>query len=232
MRALVTGASGFIGQHLVGFLAKRGHAVRCLVRASSRLEGLEPHDPELVLGDVTDPESLRNAVRGVDVVYHLAGTLKAFTLHDFLAVNEEGTRALAEACADRGQPPVCVLVSSAAASGPSPDGRARSEADPPAPVSDYGRSKLAGERAAAAFAARVPTSVVRPPIVFGPGDREFFKVFQLVARGLHLVPTRARRSFSLVHVADLVRHLVQTAETGRRLAPENGGGEAQERPRH
>ena len=72
MRALVTGASGFIGQHLVGFLAKRGHAVRCLVRASSRLEGLEPHDPELVLGDVTDPESLRNAVRGVDVVYHLS----------------------------------------------------------------------------------------------------------------------------------------------------------------
>ena len=104
-----------------------------------------------------------------------------------------------------------------AASGPAA-GEARREADVPAPVSRYGRSKLAGEAAIAAFADRLPITVVRPPIVFGEGTTGAAKMFQMASRGVFLVPTHKPWRMSLIHAADLADLLILAAERGERLS--------------
>ncbi|MFQ5698961.1 MAG: NAD-dependent epimerase/dehydratase family protein [Myxococcota bacterium] len=218
MRVLVTGATGFIGRHLVREVAREGSVeLLALVRSSSRVDALRRSGVTLVTGDVLDRGSLEAAVRGVDVVFHLAGLVRALRAHELDRVNRDGVRHLVEACASRQSPPALVLVSSLAAAGPSED-RPRVESDPPRPVSSYGWSKLAGENAAAGLAREVPITVVRPPIVFGASDRATGTLFRLVARGWHLAPGPDDRRYSLVHAEDLARMLMRAAERGERLA--------------
>ncbi|MGV3485088.1 MAG: NAD-dependent epimerase/dehydratase family protein, partial [Planctomycetaceae bacterium] len=107
--------------------------------------------------------------------------------------------------------------------GVAPAGRDRNECDSPTPVSNYGRSKRAGEQVAELFADRVPTTVVRPPIVFGEGDRDMLQMFLPVRwTGLHFVPGLATRHVSLVYAGDLAEALLAAAERGQRLAPGDG----------
>ena len=107
-KALVTGASGFIGMHLVDALVARGDEVTCLVRKSSKVERLQTLGVRLVTGDVTQPESLPDAVAGQDVVYHLAGRTMALKDRQFFEVNRRGVIHVAKACAGRETPPVMV----------------------------------------------------------------------------------------------------------------------------
>lgn len=215
---LVTGASGFIGQHLVRMLLARGDRVRALVRCRVRGEPLTKLGAAVALGDITQAEGLRQAVSGCQVVFHLAGVIASPHLRGFLAVNEAGTRHVAAACASQEQPPRLVVVSSLAAAGPASCGGLRSEAEPPQPISHYGRSKLAGEQAAAEFANRVPMSIVRPPIVFGPADEATLILFRPIARhGLQPLFGGRNPHYSLIHVEDLCTGLVQVAHHGRCL---------------
>jgi nucleoside-diphosphate-sugar epimerase len=216
-QALVTGATGFIGSHLVAALRRRGIPVRALVRASSSRGELDALGVDVVVGDVTAPMSLDAAVAGVDTVFHLAALLKQPWDAGVLPTNADGVRNLVAACAQREHPPVVVLASSVAAVGPSPDGRPMLEGSTPRPVSDYGRSKLAGEHAARPYAATVPITVVRPPAVFGARDTGTLPLFRMAARGLAVVPIGGDYATSLVHVADLVEALVAAAERGERL---------------
>jgi nucleoside-diphosphate-sugar epimerase len=225
---LVTGAGGFIGRHLVRRLIERGCRVSCLVRATSRIDELRSAGAQLITGDVTDRVGMASALTAsqAGVVFHLAGLVKALGPDDFVRVNAGGVESVAGACADRADPPVLVVVSSLAAAGPSAGGRPRVEDDLPTPVSAYGRSKLAGEQAAAKYAAAAPISIVRPPIVFGPGDRGVLEMFRPIARrGIHVVPGRGEGRFSLVHVADLVEGLLLAAEKGERLHPGGSPGQ-------
>ncbi|HEY6105649.1 MAG TPA: NAD-dependent epimerase/dehydratase family protein, partial [Anaeromyxobacteraceae bacterium] len=155
MRWLLTGATGFIGLTLAERLRARGDAVRALARASSRVEELSALGVDLVRGDVTDPRSLPAAVDGCEAVVHLAGLTKALGPEEYRRVNVLGARHLAAACSEARPGPVLVLVSSLAAAGPALAGRPRREEDPPAPVSDYGRSKLEGEQEVRALAGRL-----------------------------------------------------------------------------
>lgn len=218
-KILVTGGSGFVGSHLVEALVARGEAVSCLVRRTSRTDLLERLGVRLIYGEVTDPRSLTEAVQGQDVVYHVAGLTRVLDPREFYRVNGEGVGAVAEACAKASPgPPILVVVSSLAAAGPARHGKPLTEEDPPAPVSHYGRSKLAGEEAARQWADRVPISIVRPPIIFGPRDRACLEWFKCIRRfRLHFVPGWRRRRFSLIHVADLVQLLLLAAQQGERL---------------
>ncbi len=227
VKALITGASGFIGAHLATALTGQGHHVRCLVRPSSRVDHLSDLGAELAFGDVTDPHSVATATKGVDVVFHLAGLIKALNYDELLRVNEQGSRNVAQACADQGKPPVMILVSSLAAAGPSQSDRPRLETDPAQPVSNYGRSKRAGELAATSFADRIPLTIVRPPVVFGEGDLSMLSMVRPIKLlRLHLVPGFTGRRASMIHAADLVAGLITAAERGERIVPGDNEGTA------
>jgi nucleoside-diphosphate-sugar epimerase len=215
---LVTGASGFIGQQLVAALVARGDAVTCLVRAKStrRLPGIST--VRLIAGDVTDPASLSAALDGVDAAYHLAGATRGNTLAQYCAVNDAGVRNIIEACARRTSPPVVLFVSSLAAAGPTPDVKVpRTEVDVPSPVSNYGRSKRAGELAAEAWAGEVPITIVRPPVVLGFGDRTGLALFRNIRRFRSFVVFGRKSQVSVIHVTDLTAALIAAAERGQRL---------------
>ncbi len=216
MKVLVTGSNGFIGRHVVRRLVSLGEEVACLVRPTSDVEDLARMGVEFRVGDVRDRESLSDVVGGVDAIYHLAGVGAS---GDMQAVNVGGVENVVDACAARETPPVFVLVSSLAAAGPAPDATPHTEALPAAPISEYGRSKLAGEQAARARAERVPLSIVRPPVVFGEHDRDTLELFRLAARGWHLVPTLQDHHLSLVHASDLAHLLQVVADMGERAMP-------------
>jgi nucleoside-diphosphate-sugar epimerase len=219
---LITGATGFIGGRLARRLIAHGHRVICLVRPNSNADSLRSIGAQLVWGDIADRASVARALAGVEIctVFHAAGCVRVSRRAEFTRVNAAGAGHVASACAMLASPPVFVLVSSLAAAGPTIGDQARVEGDTPEPISHYGRSKLAGERAVAAFAEAMPISVLRPSIVFGPSDRGLLQVFRPIARwGLHPVPGwegRDRR-FSIVYVDDLVDALMLAAEKGERL---------------
>jgi len=217
-RVLLTGANGFIGTQLLSALMARGDDVRCLVRSTSKVDGRQKLSAQWITGDVTDSSTLPAAVADVDVVYHLAGITRANRNSDYVHANVAGTRNVIESCSQRTTPPVVVLISSLAAAGPMADrNRLRTETDLPQPVSRYGVSKLAGEHAAEAFADRVPITIVRPPIVLGPGDATGLALFKSIRRLRAFLVLGSERRVSVIHVADLNNALIAAAQIGERL---------------
>jgi nucleoside-diphosphate-sugar epimerase len=204
MRALVTGANGFLGTWLTRRLVGSGHEVRVLLRAGSSGAALSGLAVEEVRGDVTDPSSLPAAVRDRDVVFHLAGIRRAPRREDFLRVNAGGTRNLLEACAAHA-PGLgrFVLAGSLAASGPSATGRREEEAFQPREW--YGESKAEAERLTLSFSGRLPVTVARPPRITGPGDKENLFFFRIVSRGVVVGFPGEPRPLSFVDVGDCAR---------------------------
>jgi dihydroflavonol-4-reductase len=214
MQALVTGASGFIGSHLVEFLLARGYTVRCLLRTSSSMAWLKDLPIEIVYGDVFNTPALENAVRGVDYVFHSAGLTKAKKKEDYFRANAEGTRLLLEA-ALKVNPALkrFVLISSQTAAGPSPTATPITEETPSHPLTTYGRSKRAAEEIVLGAKDRIPITIVRPPAVYGPRDKDIFEFFKTMRSGLQPVAGFGEKFVSLVHVTDLVRGIVLAAES-------------------
>lgn len=206
MNIVITGATGFIGTRLANRLSAEGHAVTALVRHESPLLS---DAVARCHGALSDRESLRQAVAGADAVVHVAGRTKAFTARGFLRVNEDLTQAVAEVV-DRFAPPHAALlyVSSQAAVGPCNEPPGLRETDQPAPVSYYGFSKLLGERAVLALAARRPVAVARPSMVYGPGDAAFAPLYRCMQKGFLPAAGPAGQRFSIVHVDDLVEGLM------------------------
>lgn len=209
---LLTGASGFVGSHVGVELAARGYRVAPLLRNPAAATRLPFQAATHFAGDLSSEERLREACAGADLVVHAAGLTKARRPRDFDEVNAEGTRRLARAALAAGRPRRLLLVSSLAACGSSRD-RPRTEDDPPAPVSAYGRSKLAGERALCEELGdgRLPFTIVRPPIVYGVRDHDVLLVMRSVRTGfLPVAGGRAalRKRYSLVDAEDLARGIV------------------------
>lgn len=203
---LVTGGTGFIGTHLVRRLLSSGQGVRCLVRRRARPRNLPP-GAEGVYGDLASGEGLEEAIHGVDTVFHLAGVTKALSPADYYAGNERASRNLAAALAGRGMR--LVHVSSLAAIGPSLDGNPIDEDARPHPLTHYGKSKLEAERAVRKL---VPDAViVRPPVVYGPGDTDVFQLLKSISKGLVLQIAGGERWFSAIYVRDLVDGLIAAA---------------------
>lgn len=215
--ALVTGASGFIGSHLVEALVPRDWRVRCLVRRSSRLKWIPTDDVTLINGEIETPgEDLERAVRNVSVVFHLAGLTSAAHNEAYSAVNVEGTRNVVEAMLRAAPEALLVFCSSLSAGGPARRGRPVNETDEPAPVSAYGRSKLAAE--VVVRDSGLEHLIVRPPAVYGPRDTDILAAFRLASFGLALRVAPAGQRLSMVHAEDLARGLVRAAEAeGRGL---------------
>ncbi len=212
--ALVTGVNGFVGSHLAELLLQRGWSVRGLVRRTSDLRWVSSDRLQLEYGEVTDPGSLGPAVEGVDVVFHVAGTVRARSESEYHAVNAGGTANVARAAASAAaRPRRLVLLSSMAAAGPSSPERSRHEDDPESPLDAYGRSKLAAERELVQAAGGVEWTVVRAPAVYGPRDRGFLLLARMSARGWAPRIGGRRRPISVIHVRDLARGVLAAAES-------------------
>jgi nucleoside-diphosphate-sugar epimerase len=205
MKALVTGATGFVGSHLVEALRRGGVEVTALARSAAKAITLREQGVRVVSGDLHDYASLERAATDQDVVYHVAGVVAARNEAEFLSANEDGTRNVI-AAAEHGGKPRFVLVSSLAAGGPSSRGMPLNGSESPRPVTAYGRSKLAAERVVKSSA--LPWSIVRPPIVYGPRDREVLKLFRIGRLGVAPVFGDGTQELSAVHAADLANALI------------------------
>jgi len=213
-RVLVTGASGFVGSHLVDQLVERGTRVRCLVRQSSKLRYLDHKNIELAYGALDDSTDWDEALADVDTIYHVAGTTFARRPSDYFATNHKGTETiLAAALKRRVQIKRFVYVSSLAAVGPGVDGRPVNEDASPAPITPYGRSKLAAEEAVRAVSDVLPVTIVRPPAVYGPRDYGIFEFFKAVKGGMFPMIGRRDKRVSLVHARDLCEGIILAGES-------------------
>ncbi len=223
-RILVTGATGFIGQHVVKQLAGRGHQLSCFVRDRTKAKSIESCCDDMFIGDVTNVTDVARAVGKQDVVIHLAGVTKSPKTKLMQRVNVEGSHNIARTCAAKLSPPVLLHVSSLAAAGPSSIDNPRTEQQAETPVSNYGKSKLEGEQAVQEFANQVPISILRPGIVMGEGDRDVFELFGSVSRlGFVLNPGWRDNRFSFLHVWDLVSALEVVLEKGERVDGDTPG---------
>jgi nucleoside-diphosphate-sugar epimerase len=207
MKALVTGATGFVGSHLVEALGRGGAEVTALARSAAKAAILREQGVRVVSGDLHDHAALEQAATDQDVIYHVAGVVAARSEAEFLRANQEGTRNVV-AAAERGARPRLVLVSSLAAGGPAPRGAPHHGSEPPRPVTAYGRSKLAAEQVVQTSS--LPWSIVRPPIVYGPRDREVLKLFRIARFGVAPVFGDGTQELSAVHAVDLASGLIAT----------------------
>ena len=211
---LVTGATGFIGSHLVERLLSEGAIVRCLMRPVSPRGGaarhLPPQGATSILGDLITGAGLDTALDGVDIVFHLAGVTKALHASDYYLGNVRATENLLSAMS--GSSARLIHVSSLAALGPSPDGTPLREDAAPHPLTHYGKSKLAGEQAVRGSKISGRSTVIRPPVVYGPRDVDVYQVFKAAAGGALLRIGRPESYFSFIYIADLVDGLILAAE--------------------
>jgi nucleoside-diphosphate-sugar epimerase len=213
MRALVTGSTGFIGSHLVQSLLDKKYEVRCLIREQSDQRWIKDKNVQIVSGSYRDQESLRRAVRGMDVVFHAAAVITAFDWDTYYAANVEATENLLEACAEAALGlKKFVFVSSISASGPAVDKKPKREDDPCLPVSLYGKSKRLAEEKAARFSATLPIVIIRPTNVLGPRQKQLYDTLTLAVKRIVPQMGNGDRQTTLVFVQDVVRALILAAE--------------------
>lgn len=206
MKAMVTGGTGFVGGHLIDRLLADGHEVTALVRSPAKAAGLEGRGVRLVKGDLHDEAALREAVRGQDVVFHVAAMVAARDEAEFFRANREGTANVVRAMEQVAPYARLVHVSSLAAAGPAALGVPRTVNHPEAPLTMYGRSKNAAEQVVRN--SHLPWVIARPPAVYGPRDSDnFLQVFRMVRSGFAPVFGDGSQELSMVYGPDLARAL-------------------------
>ena len=211
MRAVVTGGTGFIGSHLVEELVARGHDVVCIVRPEAARRWIASVQAQFVDCGFQDRRQLARAIAGADVVFHVAGRTHGLPA-ELYASNTSATARLLHAAAAQGSAaPHVIVASSIAAVGPCRDGGALSLATLPAPISRYGRSKLAAEAQVRRYEGRVPATILRLPSVYGPRERALFRLIKWIARGFALTVGTWDREASLIHVRDVVQGMIAAA---------------------
>jgi nucleoside-diphosphate-sugar epimerase len=192
----VTGATGFLGRHIVRALAAEGWTVRALVRRDPVHELWRDLEPQVVFGDLADPAALARLCAGADVVVHAAGLIKARSRQAFFAANAEASRSLAVAMRHQAPEARMVLISSLAAREPQ--------------LSDYAASKRAGEASAReVLGSRI--TVVRPPAIYGPGDVETLALFKAAAKSPLLPVFDPSARIAMIHVDDAARIIARLA---------------------
>ena len=213
MRVLVTGATGFVGSHVVDILLARGLDVSYIARATSNHRWLTGKPVTLVEGSLHDLGSLHRALDGVDVVIHVAGQTAGRNEADFLRGNQGATQNLIDAVRTyRPNLTRFVHISSMAVNGPAKDEEHPNREDQPLhPITAYGRTKKLAEDVINEASADIPCTIIRPPAVYGPRDEATLTFFAAVAKGLAPMIGFDNKKVSLVHIRDLARGIVDAS---------------------
>ena len=206
----VTGGTGFVGSHLGDTLCAAGVKPRVLVRDAASPRWIAGSPVEWVPGTLEDTVALDRLTRGAGTIIHLAGVLRAGSAADFDLGNRDGTANLVEAARRVAPEARLVHVSSLAAVGPSADARGVGPETEPAPISWYGRSKLAAELEVRGPGLDSWWSIVRPPAIYGPRDADIFEFFRMASRGVVAVPAGVRW-LTVAWAGDVVRSIVAAA---------------------
>ena len=185
----VTGATGFIGQAICSELLASNYSVRILVRNPRKASVPGLSGAEIVRGDIADTASLDRLVSNATAVIHCAGSVRGATQAQFDRVNVEGTRNIMAAIKTSASKPRLLSISSLAAREPQ--------------LSFYATSKRRAEQLLQEEGGEIAWTILRPPAIYGVGDRELLPVFRLMARGLAFTPGLPNARFSMLHVSDL-----------------------------
>ena len=214
--AVVTGANGFVGSHLVDLLLENNYIVRCITRKSSNLQWLKGKNIQIFDSGLLDKDGLRKAFQGADYIYHVAGVVKSKKPEGYFHGNVETTRVLLETAVEfKDTIKKFLIVSSQTAAGPSRNGKVITEDDPCNPITTYGRSKLAEEELAKSFMNLLPITICRAAAVFGDRDTEIFIFFKTFSKGLMTTIGFDKKLISLIYVQDLVKGFMLAAESGK-----------------
>lgn len=212
--AVVTGANGFVGSHLVDILLANNYKVRCIIRKTSNTRWLDGKDVEIFTCGLSDKEGLRKCFANTDYIFHVAGVVKSKKPEGYFYGNVELTRNLLETALEFKETiKRLVIVSSQTACGPSLNGKPITEEDECKPITTYGRSKLAEEKLALSFKEKLPITICRAPAVYGERDTEIFIFFQTFNKGLMTTIGFNKKLVSLIHVKDLVSGFLLAAES-------------------
>ena len=184
----ITGATGFVGQRLVSALLQQGHKVRAMIRPEINTDSRIPQGCEQLPVGLTDVKKLTGIVADSNAVIYCAGSVRGRKTADFSMANIKGVKAMLEALEQSGDAPPLLLLSSLAASRPH--------------LSDYARSKHEGEQLLQGKPL-LPWTILRPPAVYGPGDREMLPILKMIRRGLVVHAGPRDQRLSLLHVDDL-----------------------------
>ena len=214
LTALVTGATGFIGSHLVEALVEQNWRVTCLVRPKSRTGFLEKFPVNILRGSVENRVFLAEAVKNQDYIFHLAARIRSARREVYDRANHLFTRNLAQACL-RENPDVkrFVYVSSIAAAGPTSSVEIQNETRTPAPTSEYGRTKLKGEEAIIEIWDRMDATIIRPPNVYGPRQQETELLIKLIKKRFVPLLKHDRKTTSLIFINDLIKGMLQASQS-------------------
>jgi nucleoside-diphosphate-sugar epimerase len=213
MDVLVTGASGFIGSHLVEALRLKKYKVYCLIREESHSQWLKDLGVELVKGNYTDKESLNRAVKGKAYVFHVGAVIDALDWETYYKGNVQATTNLLEACVES-NPGLkkFVFVSSIAAAGTALHKKPLTENDECKPVSLYGKSKLMAETAAAGFFDKMPIVILRPTNVLGIRQKQLQVSLKMAKKRIIPLLGNGEKQTTICFVEDVVRALIMAAE--------------------
>ena len=213
-KVLVTGAGGFIGSHLVEYLLEKGYEVACLVKPDEDIRWIEALDVTLYYGDLTEKKDLYESIEGVSYIYHLAARLGGTDTATYIyEVNYGGTKNLVDVCIESGvKLKRFLFVSSIAVVGDTGDSGYFTEENPPNPQSIYGKSKLMAENFLREIGDRVPNTIVRLPLVYGPRNfHDVYTLFKFVKRRIQ--PLLGNIVSSVGFVKDIVRGMTLAAES-------------------
>jgi len=213
MKAFITGATGFVGSHLVDALLKKNYEVYCLIRKTSNLRWLKNKNVHFVEGDLFSNEVLANVLIDMDYVFHVAGVVKSKDKAGFEKGNYLSTKNLLELTLKNNQNiKKFIHISSGAVCGPNPDDNPMNEDYICKPRTTYGVTKKMAEVEVIKYKDKFPVAIVRPPAVFGPRDTEILVYFKTFSKGLNSVMGFSEKYLSLIYVEDLVSGIILAAE--------------------
>lgn len=216
--AVVTGANGFVGSHLVDLLIDENFIVKCITRKSSNLHWLEGKNVEIHDCGLFDKDGLRQVIKDSNYIFHVAGVVKSKNADGYFKGNVETTRNLLEVSLEnKNTLKRFVVVSSLTVAGPSPDGIPVNEESECKPITTYGRSKLEEEKVALSYSDKLPVTICRAPAVYGERDTEIFIYFNTFSRGLTTTIGFNNKKLSLIHVTDLVNGIYLAAKNEKAI---------------